>query len=148
MIENIVYPPHLFQPGTAVAQGAGRPKGSGNKFPLLLKELIALAAECEGSDGKGKDGILGYLRRIAKEDLKTFAMLLARIIPLQVEQRPDMSVDCVYRSVEEVRAELEHRGISMHAVRRILLGHDEHDDADIADPGAAPLRTVIQPSSG
>ena len=114
--------PTAFKPGNP-----GRAKGSENKIPKLLKDLIMQAGELEGSDGEGKDGMLGLLRRLAKEDLRTYAMLLARIIPLQVEARTDMRVDVVYRSVEEVRAELEERGISMEAVQRLMIEHDEKD---------------------
>jgi len=121
-----ILPPQNDQPFVF----GGRPPGVGNKIPRVLKELIMLAAELEGSDGEGKDGALGLLRKIAKEDLKTFAGLMARIIPLQVEQRGDMHADVIYRSVDEVRKELESRGISMEAVQMVLLGNDDGDDAE------------------
>ena len=42
------------------------------------------AAELEGSDGKGTQGLIGYLRHVAQEDLKAFASLLGRVLPLQI----------------------------------------------------------------
>jgi hypothetical protein len=39
---------------------------------------ILLAAELEGSDGAGKDELVGFLRKVAKEDLRAFGMLLER----------------------------------------------------------------------
>ena len=59
----------------------------------LLKEAILLAAELEGHDGRGKDELADFLRRVANEDIRAFAMLLGRVLPLQVEARTDMSVE-------------------------------------------------------
>jgi hypothetical protein len=87
----------------------------------LLKEAILLAAELEGRDGRGKDELVGFLRRVANEDIRAFAMLLGRVLPLQVEARTDMSVEVTSKTVEEVRRELEDRGISIEAVKRTAL---------------------------
>jgi hypothetical protein len=67
-----------------------------------LKEAILLAAELEGSDGEGKDELVGFLRKVAKEDLRAFVSLLGRVLPLQVESRTDMRSEVTYRTVEEV----------------------------------------------
>jgi hypothetical protein len=64
--------------------GKGRPKGSTNKTTALLKEAILLAAEQVGENGSGKDGLVGYLREVARSDVKAFAGLLGKVIPLQV----------------------------------------------------------------
>jgi hypothetical protein len=71
-------------PTPGPAAGRGRPKGSLNKTTATLKDAILRAAELSGRDTKGKDGLVGYLRRIADEDPKAFSGLLGRIIPLQV----------------------------------------------------------------
>jgi hypothetical protein len=70
----------------AAAKGAGpgRPKGVPNKTTQALKDAILLAAEKEGEDGKGKGKLTGYLRRVAREDVKAFSGLLGRVLPLQV----------------------------------------------------------------
>lgn len=64
--------------------GAGRPKGALNKTTATLKEAILRAAELAGNDGKGKDGLIGYLRRVAEQDVKAMAGLLGKVLPLQV----------------------------------------------------------------
>jgi hypothetical protein len=64
--------------------GPGRPKGSTNKTTKTLREAILLAAEETGVDGKGKDGLVGYLKRVAREDVKAFSGLLGKVLPLQV----------------------------------------------------------------
>jgi hypothetical protein len=57
--------------------GRGRKVGELNKFTRTLKEAILAAFDAVG----GRE----YLIAVAKEDPKTFCMLLARVLPLQVE---------------------------------------------------------------
>lgn len=61
--------------------GKGRPKGSGNKTTTALKEAILAAAAEHGEDDMGKGGLQGYLRKVAREDVKAFSSLLGRILP-------------------------------------------------------------------
>jgi hypothetical protein len=88
-----------------------------------LNEAILLAAELEGSDGAGKDKLVGFLRRVAKVDRHAFVKLLGKL-PLQAESSTD-SVEVTYRTVEEVRRELEARGVSLDAVYRLLQEEPE-----------------------
>ena len=62
----------------------GRKKGTPNKTTRALKEAILLAAEQHGEDDKGKGGLPGYLRKVAREDVKAFSGLLGKVLPLQV----------------------------------------------------------------
>jgi hypothetical protein len=68
--------------------GQGRPAGAVNKTTKALKEAILEAAELSGRDAKGKDGLVGYLRRVADTDVKAFAGLLGKVLPLQVTGDP------------------------------------------------------------
>jgi hypothetical protein len=109
----------------------GRKKGSINKVPKLLKDAVILAAELEGYDGKGQDQMVGFLRRVIRDDFHGFVGLLARSM-LNQETRAssnDVSVEVTYRSVDEVRRELASRGIDMEVVTRIL-----HRPANVIDP--------------
>ena len=109
----------LFQKGHP--KFGGRKAGVTNSVPKLLKECILLAAELEGRDGKGKDALVGFLRRLANEDIRAFAMLLGRVLPLQqIESRHDMRVEVVYDTIDDVRAELAARGITIEAVKQLL----------------------------
>lgn len=62
----------------------GSRKGRPNKTTTNLKEAILLAAAEVGQDGNGAGGLTGYLRRVAAEDVKAFAALLGRVLPLQL----------------------------------------------------------------
>jgi hypothetical protein len=64
--------------------GPGRPKGVPNKTTTALKEAILAAATQHGEDDQGKDGLVGYLRKVAREDVKAFSGLLGRVLPLTV----------------------------------------------------------------
>ena len=106
-------------------KGDGRtrkPPGSINKNTRLLKEAIMLAAEIEGQDGEGKGKLVGFLRKVAQQDLRAFCMLLGRVIPLQVESKTidDRPKRTTYKSVEEVQRELASRGVSMELMFKIM----------------------------
>lgn len=64
--------------------GKGRVAGIPNKTTMALREAILLAAEQSGNDRKGREGLVGYLRRVADEDVKAFSSLLGRVLPTQV----------------------------------------------------------------
>ena len=120
-----------FQPGRE--KTGGRLPGVRNRSTRLLKEAILMAAELEGSDGNGKDGLIGFLRRIVKEDIRAFAMLLGRVLPLQIDTKSDQRETIVYRSVAEIRAEMVARGIDVEAVVRALQRTMDDDDDDDDD---------------
>lgn len=103
------------------AANTGRRVGAIAKNTRILKDAIMLAAELEGSDGEGTGKLVGYLRKVAREDVRAFVSLLGRVIPLQVEQRQveNKSEKVIYKSVEEVQRELESRGISMDVMIRM-----------------------------
>src|SRR5215470_4112593 len=69
----------------------GRPPGSGNKVPAILKEAIIKAAELAG----GEEGLTGYLQAQAKANPSAFMGLLGKVLPLQMA-----GVDGVQQLVE------------------------------------------------
>lgn len=74
------------------AAGKGRPKGSLNKTTKALKDAILEAAREHGEDDEGKDGLKGYLRKVAREDVKAFSTLLGKVLPMTVGGDPDQPV--------------------------------------------------------
>ena len=58
----------------------GRPPGSSNKVPAILKEAIIKAAELAG----GEEGLTGYLQTQANANPSAFLSLLGKVLPLQM----------------------------------------------------------------
>ena len=110
--------PHRYQKGNP--KKGGRQLGSGNKIPKLIKDCVVLAAELEGSNQHGKDGMIGFLRRVARDDITSFAGLLKAVMGHQIENNEEAQVEVTYRSVAEIRRELASRGIDMEVVARIM----------------------------
>ena len=108
----------FFKPGHKYS--TGRPAGSTNKVPTVLKEAIMLAAELEGWDGRGLDGLTGWLRHLAREDIRSFAMLVGKVLPYTIAAEREVKVEVTYRTVAEIRRELLSRGINMESIARVL----------------------------
>jgi hypothetical protein len=119
-----------FKPGHV--KYGGRPVGGANKIVRQLKEAVITAAELEGYNGEGQDKLIGFLRMVARRDLRSFCSLLGRVIPVQMqeEQTRDVRVEVTYRSIEEVRIELENRGISIDVVHSLLYQPPEIIDVE------------------
>lgn len=96
--------------------GPGRPKGSINKTSRILREATIMAAEKVGSDGKGKDGLIGYLEKHARKNPELFFGLLARILPLQVTGQDEGPVEVHMMTRDEVLERLRARGIPTETV--------------------------------
>jgi hypothetical protein len=87
----------------------GRPKGATNLMPREVKEAILTAFSELGEDLHGKGGLVGFLKRIGRSDLKTAGMLLRAVMPTQmtIEEKKEI----VYQSADQARADLERAGI-------------------------------------
>lgn len=75
----------------------GRAKGTPNKTTKALKDAILMAAEATGCDGKGKDGLVGYLKHVAASDVKAFSMLLGKVLPMQITGENDGPLQVVVK---------------------------------------------------
>ena len=112
------------------AKRGGRKKGVPNNLSRDLKEAIVEAAIAFGYDTKGKDGLRGYLKRMADYEMRIYGGMLRAIIPLQVNAtvRPSDT----YKSPDEVKAALKARGIPQITIYR-LEHHDPLRPADNSD---------------
>jgi hypothetical protein len=125
-------PQNARKAGVRFAKGhvkrAGRKKGTPNKLTREVKDAIVGAAEELGSDGKGKGGLQGYMKFLVREEPKTFGMLIRAVIPTQINAtvRPPR----VYRSADEIKAEMTARGIPY---QRFFPPQFDHDD-DVSEP--------------
>lgn len=71
-----------FYPGHP--KWGGRKKGVANQSTRILKDAILMAAVEVGNDGSGTEGLVGYLKRIALEEPRSFVTLLGKVMPLQI----------------------------------------------------------------
>ena len=67
------------------AKMGGRKSGTLNYYTREIKDALLRAAEMAGSNGKGKDGMVGYFLKLAKNNEAVFAGLLGRLIPYQLQ---------------------------------------------------------------
>ena len=73
-----------------------------NRVPIILRDAILVAARELGEDGKGKDGLVGYLKKSRKNPI-AYITLLRAVLPLTVTAKLDIDETITYRSAQEVR---------------------------------------------
>jgi hypothetical protein len=108
--------PSGLRPNRRGERRGGRKAGTPNKVTGSLKEAILLAAEAVGADGKGKDGLLGYLTSLARRHPAIFVPLLGRVLPLQIDQKTEQKAVVHYETLEERRAAMIAKGWSPASV--------------------------------
>lgn len=128
--------PGTFQKGHR--KFGGRKKGTPNVITKDLKVAIVEAAHLVGSDGKGKDGLVGYLKALAAGDTRAFCSLLRALLPLQIAPKEEEKshLDIVYRSAAEIREELARRGVPpalLDMTPEKCVNVDDMDDDDDDD---------------
>jgi hypothetical protein len=122
-----------FKKGHARIPGAGRKPGTPNRTTQQLKDAILEAADRLGyireepkldDEGKptgeielvhdGKDATVGYLMWLGKHNPASFAALLARVLPIQANQKQEQEqkVTVRYETVEERRQAMIAKGWS------------------------------------
>jgi hypothetical protein len=89
----------------------GREKGKPNKTTMLLKEAIMLAAECEGLDRKGKDGLVGFLRMLSRREPAVFGRLMEKLLPYQLTGKDGSPMQVVHSTKEQLLERMKERGL-------------------------------------
>ena len=110
----------------------GRPPGSQNIITSNLKVAISEAAASVGFDGHGLNGTLGYMQFLAMTEPKTFATLLARAIPMEVEVRH--SVPATFKSMDEVYKTLREHNLPVAPLRLVHHDRDTPLEGEILPP--------------
>ncbi len=88
----------------------GRKKGTPNRINSNLIERIVQAAEQVGSDGKGNNGVDGYLQMLAGKKVAYFVALLRQAVQKQVPAtEPENEI--VYATEQDFRQALVDRGV-------------------------------------
>ena len=68
----------------------------------------------------GLDGMQGYLEWLGLNQPRSFAALLGRVLPTQLNIKTTSSLKVIYKTVAETRQALEERGINDLMVAEIL----------------------------
>ena len=120
-----------FQKGEKRPPNAGRKRGSINKTTSVLKEATLLAAQQVGDPKKrGRDGLVGYLRFVARKYPPAFLPLLVRVLPLQVR----VDAEIVYRTIAEIDSEMASLGFPIDEIGPLLTqSHPINEGAGDAD---------------
>jgi hypothetical protein len=108
-----------FEKGKKRPPNAGRKVGSINKTTGMLKEAVLMAAQQTGDPGmRGHDGLVGYLRFVAREYPPAFVSLLARVLPQQVLVNAHAEV--TYRNIAEIEDEMASLGFPIEDIAPLL----------------------------
>ncbi|MBR1153571.1 hypothetical protein [Bradyrhizobium sp. JYMT SZCCT0428] len=81
--------PNLRETGKAkrlknLRPGLGRPKGATSRITKDLRQGLIESAVLHGSDGRGRDGLVGFCLHLAFNHPRTHGALLAKLLPLQI----------------------------------------------------------------
>jgi hypothetical protein len=98
-------------------------------------DAIIAAARSHGSNGRGKDGVEGYIRKLARIGCKTFDRLVIRAM---VEQVKDMSRahDLSPEAIEKSIARFQARGVDPYTVlQKAEAAYDPAWCNNVLDPG-------------
>jgi hypothetical protein len=91
-------------------RGRGRPRGAQNYFTRDVKEALIDALNEFGRDGKGKDGLKGFLMRMCELKPELIMATVRWITPMHVKvERADPPKR--YKTLDEVQAELLQYGL-------------------------------------
>lgn len=96
----------------------GSRKGIQNKSTKMMKEALVIAAEA--SKHSNKKGLIGYLTWLADHREETFATLLGRLLPLQVNMRSEHVETKRYETVAEVRIAMIEKGIAPERADQLI----------------------------
>jgi hypothetical protein len=120
--------------------GRGRTQGAKNKRTSAFAVAFMLAAQQVGEDGRGRNGIVGYLSRIARTEPKLFFRLYMHVAMDQNwSGEEEFEEDVRYETVEEVKEALRKRGIPMSLWENL----DERPQASEKDEALEEVRRPV-----
>lgn len=97
----------------------GRAKGQRNRTTVMLKDAILKAATLIGQDGRGKNGLTGYLMMLATKERAVYARLLEKVLPMQLELKDKTAP---HYTAEEAVARLRERRLPVPPSLLAIVG--------------------------
>lgn len=110
---NAAKPVHRFKKGEPRPENAGRAKGTKNKVTVQMKEAILMAAELEGSDRKGKGGLVGFMRKLSRRNVVVYGRLLEKLLPYQLTGKDGSPMQVVHSTREQLIERMKERGLPL-----------------------------------
>lgn len=92
-------------------KSGGRVKGTPNRTPRLLKDAIMNAMDMVGQDNRGKNGVDGYLARIAWRKPEVFVRLVEKLLPFQLTGANGGPVQMTYENKADILQRFRERGL-------------------------------------
>jgi hypothetical protein len=98
--------------------GGKQPSSPKIRVTRDLCEVLWLAGEMHGSDGLGKDGIIGSVYRLIKNHPEIYGRLLEKMLPAQVKADVNTTTNATPErlSREELIERLRERGITLSSI--------------------------------
>jgi hypothetical protein len=117
-----IYPEMRFSLLEGGPEQAEFPQDAEEKQPNKA-EAVVLAAQAVGEDGRGKNGLVGYLTYVARRHPKSFLALRLDVLVLQgMTTEASNAAPERYETTEELQAKLRAHGVSL-SLRQIDYGN-------------------------
>jgi hypothetical protein len=113
------------KPFTKGVKTGGRKKGSTNKTSRLLKEALIMAAENVGLDGQGKNGLVGFLTRVALKDPQTFMRSMEKLLPMQITGKDGSPMQVQHSTKDQIVERFKERGLPLPPSLLEMPAHGE-----------------------
>ena len=113
----------------------GKPIGAVAKITRDVKNGIVDAASGHGSDGEGAGGLTGYFQFLASNYPQTFAGLLGKLIPLQMDARVASVIGQV--NVVAVPSDRYLTRTDIEKLRPLEIAHEPESEPTKSEPDAA-----------
>jgi hypothetical protein len=153
--------PWQFKKGHKPLEGVGRPKGMPNHETRVLKDAVMVAARLTGDvdlipartikadkarleaiaalyeeseeDAAKRAGLVGYLCYLARNHPRSYASLLARVLPLQIKMEAHETV--IYRSTQEILQSIKEMRLPLKRLMPLLIDMSEAETVETTEKG-------------
>ena len=113
--------PGTFKFGPDERRGSCRGRGRPNRITRDIRHGLIESAIEHGSDGKGKDGLKGFFRFLLANDLRSYAALIGRCLPLQAKIDVDSTSNVTFDAGFNVNVIAVPAGVHLSSEQQAML---------------------------